>query len=206
MSKKIQMSPLAYLIFKQIEGYSNADADYYLTDKGTCELSLKSSTKTKCSDAQIKAMNAAIANNPKLAEVDQNISNEYQMYVAKGGSKDWKKWLDEDYYKTEEGKNILEGLGKIGGYLGGLFGEQATPDLPSTTGEKKTSLAGISPIWFIFIILLIVGSLVALFMVAGTTKKPKDASAPAPAPVPVPAPAPAPAADGGLVEDGAVIG
>jgi hypothetical protein len=215
---KIKISPLTYLILKQVEKKSNADGYAYNPDTEICGYTFDTKGKTLCTKDQsgfskslgiINSLDKKIVDDPTLAAANEKISNQYTDYKAKGGKKEWKKWLDEDYYKTEEGQGVLAGIGKLGGLLGGLFGDQTAPDMSTAQGNGGGKTSAISPIWFVLIALLVVGSLVALFIVAGGgIKKPKAATpVPAPpAPASVPQPAPTPAPQPVITEAGAVLG
>lgn len=197
MKKKI--SPLTYLIIRETEQYHNA-AGYVITKDAKCEWTVDVKNKIPCTPKSLSSTAALeldnkITSNPTTQAVNEEISQDYKDYQLKGGKKKLQQWLDEDYYKTEEGKQVLEAVGKLGGILGGLFGEQDIVTSPKSS-QPPSKIAGIKPIWLILIILGIVAALVGLFIAAGKGKgeaKVEAATASAPVshnPSPVPAPQP----------------
>jgi len=176
MKKKI--SPLTYLLINYGEHKLNASG-YAYTSTGECKKKLFLSDKDiQCDpNKKVDLLNNAIATNPIMQNKEKEINDSYTDYKAKGGTKPFQKYLDEDYYKTEEGKDMLASLDQVGGLLSGLFGNQEAPETNIGNNVSKTKIAGVSPVWLIIIILAVLASLIALFIVAGGGKSKKSSTA-----------------------------
>ena len=211
---KKAITPLTYLIMKQHERKSNVEG-YAYNSKGECKKKLFLSDKDiVCNpNKTVDLLNTAITNDPKMQTTNAEINKLYTDYKAKGGKSTIEKWLDEDYYKTEEGQGVLEGLKQVGGLLGGLFGNQEAPEssITASTSGGGTKIAGVKPVWAIIIILAVLASLIGLFVVVGRSSAKKKTSAlpsvtPTPQSTPDPKPASIPIAEPVIVPSNAIEG